>query len=130
VARRRRVLLPLAADARATLVQGLTAAGAEAVAVVAYAKRLPEEAPSRARELFAERPIGWATFTSGRVVRHFAELFRGEWEKRRHELRAASIGPVTSAELRRHGVEPAAEAASPEAEELVAAVVRRQGGEG
>lgn len=122
VARRRRVLLPLAADARATLVEGLTAAGAEAVAVVAYDKRLPASAPARARELFDASPIGWATFTSGRIARHFAELFEGEWERRRGELRAASIGPVTSAELRRLGVEPAAESASPGDEALVAAV--------
>jgi uroporphyrinogen-III synthase len=64
------------------------------------------------------------TFTSPRIVRHFAELFGADWERRRGELRAASIGPVTSAELRRRGVEPAAEAARPGDEEMVAAVAR------
>lgn len=124
VGRQRRVLLPQAADARPTLQEGLAAAGAEAVAVVAYDKRLPVDAPQRAAELFSASPIGWVTFTSPRIVRHFAELFGKDWEKRRGELRAASIGPVTSAELRRQGVEPAAEAAEPGDGGLVAVVTR------
>ncbi|HYX26511.1 MAG TPA: uroporphyrinogen-III synthase [Thermoanaerobaculia bacterium] len=122
VARRRRVLLPQASDARPTLAEGLAAAGAEAVAIVAYDKRLPPEAPQRAAELFATEPLGWVTFTSPRVVRHFVELIGGDWNRRRGELRAASIGPVTSAELRRREAEPAAEAARPGEEEMVAAV--------
>ena len=127
VGRRRRVLLPQAADARPTLQEGLAAAGAEAVAVVAYDKRLPPDAPRRAAELFSTVPIGWVTFTSPRIVRHFAELFGADWKQRRGELRAASIGPVTSAELRRQGVEPAAEAAEPGDEGLVAAAAQAYG---
>ena len=118
-----RVLLPLAADALPTLRDGLLAAGIAAVAVTAYEKRLPPEAPRRAAELFSDTPIGWVTFTSPSVVRHFAGLFGGDWLRRRGELRAASIGAVTSAELRRHGVEPAGEAAEPTAEKMVAAVI-------
>lgn len=121
----RRVLLPQAADARVTLFEALTAAGAEPVAVVAYDKRLPEDAPRRAAELFANDPLGWVTFTSPRIVRSFADLFGEEWERKKSELRAASIGPVTSAELRRNGVEPAAEAERPGDEALVEAVGRR-----
>ena len=121
----RRVLLPQAADARPLLLQELKGAGAEAVAVVAYDKRLPSEAPARAAALFATSPIGWVTFTSPRIVRHVAELFGADWEWRRGELKAVSIGPVTSAELRRFGVEPAAEAARPGDEEMVAAVIAR-----
>jgi uroporphyrinogen-III synthase len=124
VGRRRRILLPQAADARPALVEGLAAAGAEPIAVVAYDKRLPPDAARRAAELFSTSPLGWVTFTSPRIVRHFAELFGADWERRRGELRAASIGPVTSAELRRRGVEPAAEAARPGDEEMVEAVVR------
>ena len=65
------------------------------------------------------------TFTSPRIVRHFVELFADDWSRRSGELRAVSIGPVTSAELRRWGVEPAAEAERPGEEEMVAAVGRR-----
>jgi uroporphyrinogen-III synthase len=123
VNRRQRVLLPQAADARSVLVEGLTKAGAEPVAVIAYDKRLPQEAPARAAELFSDQPIGWVTFTSPRIVRHFVELFGEDWERRRPELLAASIGSITSAELRRRRVEPAAEAAQPGDEKMVAAVV-------
>lgn len=118
----RRVLLPQAADARPALLAGLREAGAEAVAVVAYDKRLPADAPARAAELFATTRIGWVTFTSPRVVRHFVEVLGADWERWKGELRAVSIGPVTSAELRRYGVEPAAEAARPEDGEMVGAV--------
>jgi uroporphyrinogen-III synthase len=120
----KRVLLPQAADARPALLQRLKAAGADAVAVVAYDKRLPEEAPARAAELFSTTPIGWVTFTSPRIVRHFAALFGEDWGLRRGELRAVSIGPVTSAELRHWGVEPAAEAERPGDAEMVAAAGR------
>lgn len=125
VERSRRVLVPQAADARPTLVEGLSRAGAEVIPIVAYDKRLPADAPRRARELFASGPIGWVTFTSPRVARHFAELFGEDWDRRRSELLAASIGPVTSAELRKQGVEPAAEAAEPGDQALVDAVIRR-----
>ena len=119
----KRVLLPQAADARPALLQELKEAGAEAVAVVAYDKRFPPEAPARATALFAASPIGWVTFTSPRIVRHFVELCGADWDRRKGELRAVSIGPVTSAELRRFGVEPAAEAKRPGDEEMVAAVI-------
>ena len=120
--RRRRVLLPQASDARPTLQEGLLKAGADPVVVAAYDKRMPEAAPRRAAELFSEE-IGWVTFTSPRIVRCFAELFGANWQRRRSELRAASIGPVTSAELRRLGVEPAAEAVAPSDQGLVDSVL-------
>lgn len=118
-----RVLLPQAADARPLLAEGLRQAGVEAVTVTAYDKRLPEDAWRRAEELFSSTPLGWVTFTSPRIVRHFVELFGEDWDRRRPELLAVSIGPVTSAELRRFGIEPAAQAARPADEEMVRAVV-------
>lgn len=134
IGRGERVLIPQAADARPTLSEGLMRSGAEPVAVTAYDKRLPSEATQRARELFSGSPLGWVTFTSPRIVRHFVELLGGDWARRRPELRAASIGPVTSAELRRQGVEPAAEAVIPGDAEMVEAVraaapARRRGRE-
>ncbi len=120
----RPLLLPQAADARRTLAEGLAAAGADVTAVTAYDKRLPPVAPHRAAELFSSNPIGWVTFTSGRIAEHFASLFGKDWERRRSELQAASIGRVTTAALRRLGVEPAAEAEMPSDAALVGAVVR------
>ncbi len=123
VARRERLLIPQAADAPDALAAGLVAAGAEPVVVAAYAKRIPRGAERRARQIFAAEPLGWVTFTSPSTVRHFLSVLGEEWKTRRGELRAASIGPVTSHELRRHGIEPAAEAARPGERELVAAVI-------
>jgi uroporphyrinogen-III synthase len=126
-----RVLLPLAADARPELAAGLRAAGAEVTTVVAYAKRPAAGAGARAAALFpAGAPLGWVTFTSPRLASTFAELIdrhAGPWETRRRTLLAASIGPTTSGELRRLGVEPAAEAAAPGDEALIAAVVVASG---
>ncbi|HVT60522.1 MAG TPA: uroporphyrinogen-III synthase [Thermoanaerobaculia bacterium] len=118
----RRVLLPQAADALPTLREGLIAAGARLDTLIAYDKRLPAAAPARASELFSASPLGWVTFTSPRIVRHFADLFGPDWPRRRPELLAASIGAVTSVELRRHAVEPSAEALRPSDRELVTAI--------
>lgn len=123
-----RVLLPLAADARPELAAGLRAAGAEVTTVVAYEKRVAPAAGVRTAALFpAGTPLGWVTFTSPRLASTFATLVdehAGGWPARRATLLAASIGPTTSGELRRLGVEPAAEAATPGDLALVDAVVR------
>jgi uroporphyrinogen-III synthase len=122
-----RILLPQAADARPALAEGLKTVGAEVDCVVAYDKRLPPEAPAQAEVLFAGHVIGWVTFTSPRIVRHFAELFGTAWEERRTELEAASIGRITTAELLRQGVERIVEAATPGDAELVRAIVEACG---
>jgi len=118
-----RILLPRADDARRALVEGLEELGCAVTAVDAYRKRLPDDAAARARELFDGREIGWVTFTSPRTVRHLVELLGEEWERRRRELAAASIGAVTSRELRRHGVARIAEAREPSPAAMVRAVV-------
>ena len=117
-----RVLVPQAEDARPALCDGLTAAGVEVVAVTAYAKRLPADAPERARSIFGDGDLGWVTVTSPRIARELAALFGDGWPSRRPSLRAASIGPVTSEALRALGVAPAAEARTPGDAELVSAI--------
>jgi uroporphyrinogen-III synthase len=131
VKRRRRVLLPQAEDARPVLAEQLEAAGAEVVRVTAYRKRVPAGTIERARSLFATKPWGWVTFTSPSTVRYFVETLGGSWSDGKPTLEAASIGPITSAELRSFGAEPAVEAGSPSAaslvESIVATVSRRRG---
>lgn len=118
-----RVLLPQAEDARPELAEGLAGVGIEVIPVVAYRKRLPAAAAQQADQLFARHPLGWVTFTSPRIVRHFVKLLGESWPHRRGELRAISIGPITSRELRDVQVEPQAEAKTPEPEALVEAVI-------
>lgn len=122
-----RVLVPRADDGRRELIEGLEALGARVLAVDAYSKRLPETAAAQALELFGDgksekHEIGWVTFTSPRIVRHFVGLFGEAWDRRRDELRAVSIGPVTTRELQRQGISQIAEAARPSPDEMVAAV--------
>ena len=118
-----RILIPQADDARPDLARGLEAAGACVSVVRAYRKRLPTGAIAAARRLFRSE-VGWATCTSPRIARHLARCFGDDWPRRRGDLRAISIGPVTSAELRRLGVEPAAEAKSPSDRAMVEATLR------
>ena len=120
-----RLLLPQAADANPELARGLSTAGFEVTAVVAYEKQLPPATPIVTQNLFASHPLGWVTFASASAARRFAALFGTDWPRRRSELRAASIGPATSQELRDLGVEPAAEAKEPTDAALVAAIATR-----
>jgi uroporphyrinogen-III synthase len=100
------------------------------VRVTAYRKRPPDGALERARALLSEKPWGWVTFTSPSTVRNLVEALGPSWAQGRDTLDAASIGSVTSAELRQYGVTPAAEAGSPTeaslVESIVATVVRRR----
>lgn len=119
----RRVLVPQADDARPALVEGLRKTGAEVVAVVAYSKRLPPASAEQAAELFDGVPLGWVSFTSPRIVRHFVELLGADWEARRMELRAVSIGRVTTRALESYGALRIATADQPTPEEMVRAAV-------
>ena len=68
----------------------------------------PEDAEARARVLFGgERKPDWITFTSSSTVKNFLAV---AGPGALAGVRAASIGPVTSATLRQHGIEPAVEA--------------------
>ncbi len=119
-----RVLIPQAEDARPDLVDGLRDIGVEVTAFAAYSKRQPPEAAGKAENLFAHSPIGWVTCTSPRIARHFAELFGAAWPRRRDEMKALSIGPVTSEALREFGVETVGEAAQPSDSGLVEAMLK------
>ncbi|HKI85310.1 MAG TPA: uroporphyrinogen-III synthase [Thermoanaerobaculia bacterium] len=116
-----RVLLPQAADARPVLAERLIAERVAVESVVAYRKRVPEDAKERAEEIFASGPLGWVTFTAPSIVRNFRSLIE-PWDVRATTLLAASIGPVTSRALRHAGVEPAAEATEPSSPALVEAI--------
>ncbi len=106
----KKILLARAETARDVIPDALRAAGATVDVVNAYRNVLPEEAPKLLRQALAEG-IDAATFTSSSSVTHLAEAahaagiafpFAG--------VKAVSIGPITSATLREHGWEPAAEA--------------------
>jgi uroporphyrinogen-III synthase len=124
LAPRARLLVAQAADARSTLVDGLSSRGFEVDCVATHDKILPPTATMDFADLFETEAYGWVTFTSSRIVEHFVALAGPSWPDRRRELLAASIGPMTSQSLRAQGVEPRVEAESPSDDHLVNAIAR------
>ncbi len=117
----RRILLPRAAGARDYLPEQLRQRGALVDVVEAYRTVAPAGLAEKARELFLSdsRPH-WVTFTSSSTVRHLVEAIGAEPLR---GVRIASIGPVTSATVRKYGLEVAAEARVYSSDGLVEAIV-------
>ncbi len=120
----KRILLPRAAVARDLAPAELIRRGARVDVVEAYRTAVPRNTPERVREVFfGERKPGWITFTSSSTVANFAGAAGS------HALegvKIASIGPVTSATLRRYGLEVTAEASPYTIEGLVAVIVESE----
>ncbi|MEZ5393669.1 MAG: uroporphyrinogen-III synthase [Bryobacterales bacterium] len=110
--------------ARDVLPDTLRARGATVDVVAAYETVLPEDSAAKARDLFAEPgAVDWVTFTSSSTVANLAKMVGAEALA---GTRLASIGPVTSATLREHGLAPAAEAKNYTADGLLAAIVEAE----
>ena len=96
-----RILLPRAAVARDLVPAQLTRRGATVDVVEAYRTLVPEGAVAAAEAALVRRP-DWITFTSSSTVTHFVGIagripLAG--------VKIASIGPITSATVREHGLE-------------------------
>jgi len=114
-----RVLLARAASARAVLPETLAAHGAQVMDVAVY-RTLPDGAGAAVvRDALARSEVDAVTFTSGSTVASFAERVGTALGR----ARSASIGPVTSAALRRHGMPVDVEAEEHTVPGLVRAVV-------
>jgi uroporphyrinogen III methyltransferase / synthase len=112
----RRALVARAAEARDVLPDALRGRGAEVEIVALYdtvAERLGEEARERLTR------ATYVTFTSSSTVRFFLEA-GGEVPA---TARVVSIGPVTSATAREHGLEVHVEAERHDIDGLVEAIV-------
>ncbi len=114
-----RMLLPRAAEARDVIPRELAARGARVDVVEAYRTEAPEFFAAMAREAFS-KPPDWVTFTSGSTVKNFVA---GAGRDALKGVRVASIGPVTSDVLARHGLAVDAEARAYTTEGLVAAIM-------
>jgi uroporphyrinogen III methyltransferase/synthase len=113
----RRVLIARAAEARDVLPDALRERGAE-VDVVALYETVAEPLDEDERQAVAG--ADYITFTSASTVRFLRESLGGELPD---GPRLASIGPVTSDELRRHHREPALEAERHDIDGLIAALI-------
>lgn len=134
--RGRRVLLARADIARPHLADALREAGAVVEDLAIYRTVRPESLPPAAVEALREERVDWITFTSGSTVDNFLAL-AGPLLAAPHgrasllaKVRLASIGPVTSEALRRHGLCPAIEAKRHDIPGLVEAILAATGGPG
>ncbi|HWW96585.1 MAG TPA: uroporphyrinogen-III synthase [Edaphobacter sp.] len=108
-------LLVRAAEARDTLPQALTAAGAIVTIAEAYCNQLPAESMQALQTLFAapETYPDAITFTSASTARNLCALLEAANLSLPPNITLASIGPITSQALRDLGHEPTIEAAEP-----------------
>jgi uroporphyrinogen III methyltransferase/synthase len=102
----RRILLPRAAVARDLVPRELARRGAHVDVVEAYQTVVPADLAAKAQSILDRKPH-WITFTSSSTVTNFVEAAGGECLA---GIKIASIGPITSATLREHQIEPAVEA--------------------
>jgi uroporphyrinogen III methyltransferase/synthase len=126
-----RVLVPRADIGRDLVVQGLRDAGAEVTDVVAY-RTVPDvglrgEEGVGVAQMLQDGSIDVVTFTSGSAVTNFARAF-GRDQARALLARTvvATIGPVTTAVAREHGIEVQVEAPEATVASLVQAIAADQ----
>ena len=114
-----RALIVRAREARDVLPDALRARGAQ-VDVLAVYETLAE--PLSPRTLQAVRAADYVTFTSSSSVRFFLQAAGGD-AGLSAATRIVSIGPITSASLREHGLEPDVEADPFDVEGMIAALL-------
>lgn len=114
-----RALVARAREARDVLPDALRARGAEVDVLALYETVAEPLSPSALRQA---RAADYITFTSSSTVRFFLQAAGGS-AGLSPETRIVSIGPVTSATLREHGLEPHVEAQQHDVEGVLAALV-------
>ena len=113
----KRVLIPRAAEARDVLPDGLRERGAD-VEIVALYETVGEPLEAPVAEALGE--ADYVTFTSSSTVTRFLDATGGAVP---NGARVVSIGPVTSATAREHGLEVHVEAERHDIDGLVEALV-------
>lgn len=121
-----RILLARAAVARDLVPEALRQLGATVEIVDAYKTVAPPGSAASLKKVLTSSELPDAvTFTSSSTAANFFQLLRdAELARLPENIRAISIGPVTSATLRELGWKPAAEADPHDVPGLVQAVVR------
>jgi uroporphyrinogen-III synthase len=117
-----RILLPRAAVARDLVPVELARRGAVVDVVEAYRTTVPEGARAAAAGIFgAAQTPDWVTFTSSSTVRNLVAVAGAAAVG---GVKAASIGPITSATARELGIEVTVEASVFTVDGLVEAILR------
>ncbi|KPK77606.1 MAG: hypothetical protein AMJ79_02635 [Phycisphaerae bacterium SM23_30] len=128
----KRILLPRADIARADLPETLKKMGAAVDEIVAYHTVIDDSSKDEVIKAIEQDQVDWVTFTSSATVRNFLsqidlKLLAGK------KLRLVSIGPVTSATIRKAGLKADVEAEEYTIGGLVQAIcraVRRKNNDG
>lgn len=115
------ILYPRSQLARDLLVTELSAAGAEVCAPVAYYTRTVVGAGEKLREALAQG-VDAVTFASSSAVDYCLEALGDDGKRLLAGVTIASLGPLTSATVRRHGLDVAVEAVVPTVERLIEAL--------
>jgi uroporphyrinogen-III synthase len=118
--RGQRVLIPRSALARDVIPDALRKRGAEVTVVEAYRNVIPAETVEKSAAVFGSRP-DWVLFASSSAVDNLCAIAGAETLS---ECRLGSIGPVTSATIRKHGLEVTVEAEPHTAAGLVEGIRR------
>jgi uroporphyrinogen III methyltransferase/synthase len=103
-----RVLLARADIATPELADALAKGGFFVEEAVAYRTVRPESLSGEAKDALAAGRVNWITFTSSSTVENFLALV--DTPEVLRAIKLASIGPVTSQTLRKHGHAPTVEA--------------------
>lgn len=114
-----RILIPSAAVTRDVVPRELGMRGAKVDAVEVYRNVVPTEAAEKAALVFREPFPDWVTFASSSAVDNLVRLIGVEPLCR---TKIASIGPITSDTVRKHGLTVAAEAKQHSVEGMIAAM--------
>jgi uroporphyrinogen III methyltransferase/synthase len=115
-----KILVVRAQGAREVLPKRLTELGAIVDEAIAY-RTVPEtNNPSGALERFQAEGADLVTFTSSSTVENFLAL-KLPWPP---QMKTASIGPITSETMRKHGLAVDIEAAQYDVDGLVGAVLK------
>ena len=114
-----RVLIPSAAITRDVIPAELRKRGAAVDVIEAYRNVIPEGAAQRVHEVFRDPLPDWVTFASSSAVEHLLQLVGIPVLK---NIRIATIGPVTSRTVEKHGLSVTTEARIHTVEGLVHAL--------
>jgi uroporphyrinogen III methyltransferase/synthase len=104
----KRILLPRADLARDVLPEGLKKEGAEVKVIDVYKTTVPLACGCELKNALDN--IDMVTFASSSTVDNFVEILADDFAEYKDKIKAASIGPVTSKTLKKHGMNISCEA--------------------
>jgi len=113
-----RFLLVRANRGRDLMRRELEAQGHSVIEVAAYASEPIEALDAATAATLEQTPVDWVTVTSSLIAESAVRLFG----QRLRQWKIASLSPITTATLRRHGFDPTVEAAEAVGDSLVTAM--------